>query len=40
MIVLIYSAAFRVSKGKAFSAVVPLMVLNILFRVGAAVFAR
>ena len=40
MIVMIFSAAFRVSKGKAFAIVLPLIVLNILFRVGAAVFQR
>jgi len=40
MIVLIYGVAFRVSKGKAFAAVVPLMLLNIILRVATAVFAR
>lgn len=40
MIVLILSAAFRVSKGKAFSIVLPLILLSIIFRVGAAAFAR
>ena len=38
MMVLIFSAAFRVSKGKALSAVLPLVVLSLLLRVGAAVF--
>lgn len=40
MIVLIFSAAFRVSKGKAFSVVLPLILLNIVLRVGAAAFSR
>lgn len=40
MIVLIFSAAFRVSKGKAFSVVLPLILLNVLLRVGAAAFSR
>ena len=40
MMVLTFSAAFRVSKGKAFAAVLPLVVLSILFRMGAAAFQR
>jgi hypothetical protein len=40
MMVLIFSAAFRVSKGKAFGAILPLIVLSILLRIGAAVFQK
>lgn len=40
MIVLIFSAAFRVSKGKAFAVVLPLVLLTLVFRVGAAFFQR
>ncbi|MGI8960234.1 MAG: hypothetical protein ACR2IV_10825 [Bryobacteraceae bacterium] len=40
MMVLVFSAAFRVSKGKAFAAVMPLVVVSILFRIGAAVFQK
>jgi Yip1 domain len=40
MMVLIFSAAFRVSKGKAFAIVAPLILLAILFRVGGAAFQR
>ncbi|MBV9301476.1 MAG: YIP1 family protein [Acidobacteriaceae bacterium] len=40
MMVLIFSTAFRVSKGKAFAAILPLVILSILFRVGAAAFQR
>jgi hypothetical protein len=40
MMVLVFSAAFRVSKGKAFSIVLPLVVLAILFRVVGAAFQR
>jgi len=40
MMVLILSAAFRVSKGKAFVAVVPLIALSILFRLGSAFLQR
>lgn len=40
MIVLILSAAFRITKGKAFAVVLPLILLNVVLRVGAAAFAR
>jgi hypothetical protein len=40
MMVLIFSAAFRVSKGKAFAAILPLIVLSIVLRVGVAVFQK
>ncbi len=40
MMVLIFSAAFRVSKGKAFAVVLPLVLLTLVFRVGAAAFQR
>ncbi len=40
MMVLIFSAAFRVTKGKAFAAVLPLIVLSVLFRLGAAAFQK
>lgn len=40
MMVLIFSAAFRTTKGKAFAVVLPLIVLSLIFRVGAAVFQR
>ncbi len=40
MMVLVISAAFRVPKGKAFAAVVPLILLSICFRLIGAVFAR
>ncbi len=40
MLILIFSAAFRVSKAKAFAAVLPLIVLSVLLRVGAAAFQR
>jgi hypothetical protein len=40
MMVLIFSAAFRVSKGKAFAIVAPLILLAILFRVVGAAFQR
>jgi hypothetical protein len=40
MMVLIYSLAFRVTKGRAFLAVLPLILLSILMRVGGAVFQR
>jgi len=40
MMVLIFSAAFRVSKGKAFAAILPLIALSILFRTGAAAFQK
>ncbi len=40
MIVLIFSNAFRVSKGKAFAVVLPLILLSILFRVVTAAFQK
>jgi hypothetical protein len=40
MMVLVFSAAFRVSKGKALTAVLPLVAVNILLRIGAAAFQR
>ena len=40
MMVLVIAAAFRVSKGKAFAVVLPLIVLSICFRLIGAVFAR
>lgn len=40
MMVLVFSAAFRVSKGKAFAAIVPLILLSILFRIVGAAFQR
>lgn len=40
MMVLIFSAAFRVSKGKAFAVILPLILLTVIFRVGAAAFQR
>lgn len=40
MIVLIYSRAFRVSKGKAFAAIFPLVLLGMLVRLVGAAFAR
>jgi hypothetical protein len=40
MMVLTFSAAFRVSKGKAFSIVLPLIALAILFRVVGAAFQK
>ncbi len=40
MLLLTFSAAFRVSKGKAFAAILPLIVLSILMRVGAVAFQR
>jgi hypothetical protein len=40
MMVLIFSTAFGTTKGKAFAVVLPLIVLSLLFRVGAAVFQR
>lgn len=38
MMVLVYSKAFRTSKGKAFAVVLPLILLNLVFRVGGAAF--
>lgn len=40
MMVLVFSAAFRVSKGKAFAVVLPLIIWSILFRVMGAAFQR
>ena len=40
MMVLIYSAAFRVTKGKAFAVIVPLVLLSIILRVAGAAFQR
>ena len=40
MMVLTFSAAFRVSKGKAFAIVSPLILLAILFRVGGAALQK
>jgi Yip1 domain len=40
MMVLVLSAAFRMSKGKAFAIVSPLIILSILFRIVGAVFQR
>jgi hypothetical protein len=40
MMVLVFSAAFRVSKGKAFAAILPLLIVSILLRIGAAVFQK
>jgi hypothetical protein len=40
MMVLVFSTAFRVSKGKALAAVLPLIMVSILLRMGAAAFQR
>jgi len=40
MMVLVLSAAFRISKGKAFAVVVPLILLNLVFRLLGAAFQR
>lgn len=40
MVVLVLSAAFRVSKGKALAAVLPLVLLNLCWRAGAAALQR
>ena len=40
MLVLIYSVAFRVTKGKASIVVLPLVLLSVLFRVASAAFSR
>lgn len=40
MMVLVFSAAFRVSKGKAFVAILPLVAVSILLRMGAALFQK
>ena len=40
MMVLTLSAAFRVSKGKAFAIVLPLLLLGLVFRLAGAMFQR
>ena len=40
MMVLVFSAAFRVNKGKAFVAVLPLIGVSILLRIGGALFQK
>jgi len=40
MMVLVFSVAFRVSKAKAFAAILPLIAVSILLRIGAAVVQR
>lgn len=40
MLVLVFSAAFKVSKGKAFAAVCPLIILGLLFKFLGAAFQR
>ncbi|MDQ2839886.1 MAG: YIP1 family protein [Acidobacteriota bacterium] len=40
MMVLIYSAAFRVTRGKAFAVILPLILLSIILRVAGAAFSR
>lgn len=40
MMVLVFSAAFRVSKGKAFAVILPLILLTLVFKIGAAVFQK
>jgi hypothetical protein len=40
MMVLVFSTAFRASKGKALAAVLPLIMVSILLRMGAAAFQR
>lgn len=40
MMVLVFSAAFRASKGKAFAIISPLIILTLLFRVIGAAFQR
>jgi hypothetical protein len=40
MVVLVFSTSFRVSKGKAFAAVLPLVMVSILLRIGAAALQR
>ena len=40
MMILVFSAAFRVSKGKAFVAILPLVAVSILLRMGAALFQK
>jgi hypothetical protein len=40
MLLLIFAAAFRVSKAKAFAVILPLVLLNLLWRIGAAALQR
>lgn len=40
MMVLVFSVAFRVNKGKAFAAVLPLVAVSILLRIGGAIFQK
>jgi hypothetical protein len=40
MMALIFSAAFRVSKGKALAAILPLVIVSILLRVGVAALQK
>jgi hypothetical protein len=40
MLLLIFSAAFRVSKAKAVAVILPLVLLNLVWRIGAAAFQR
>lgn len=40
MLLLIFSAAFRVSKAKAAAVILPLVLLNLVWRIAAAVFQR
>jgi hypothetical protein len=40
MMVLIFALAFRVTKGKAFAVIAPLIALNIIWRIAAAAFQR
>ncbi len=40
MLLLIFSAAFRVSKAKALAVILPLVLINLLWRVGAAALQR
>jgi hypothetical protein len=40
MLVLVFAAAFKVSKGKALAAVAPLLILTLLLKLGGAAFQR
>lgn len=40
MMILIFSAAFRTTKGKAFAVILPIILLSLMFRVGTALFQR
>jgi hypothetical protein len=40
MMALIFSTAFRVSKGKAFAAILPLVIVSILLRVAVAALQK